>query len=272
MQFLFDLHMHTNLTDGKNTPEEMVKKAIEKGLKTVGISEHAYIPFDRESMSREKTLFFREEMKRLKEKYKGVIEVLCGAEMDYFSEDDPAAYDYVIGSVHYVKVKGEYYGVDYSPEDTEKAIRNAFGGDALSYATAYYELLSEVKEKTDADIIGHFDLITKFDEKSRPIAKDGGEAYNALAVSALDEILKGRQVFFEINTGAMSRSWRSSPYPASGILSAMKERGARVLLSGDAHFEDGISYAFDEAYARALSCGYEAFGFEDKAGIKRSQI
>ena len=33
--------MHTCYCDGKNTPEEMVQSAIEKGLSTVGISGHS---------------------------------------------------------------------------------------------------------------------------------------------------------------------------------------------------------------------------------------
>ena len=35
-----DYHNHTNFTDGKNTVEECVIKAIDKGLTTIGFSEH----------------------------------------------------------------------------------------------------------------------------------------------------------------------------------------------------------------------------------------
>ena len=34
----FDLHMHTTFCDGKNTPEEMVLSAIDKGLETTLLS------------------------------------------------------------------------------------------------------------------------------------------------------------------------------------------------------------------------------------------
>jgi predicted metal-dependent phosphoesterase TrpH len=32
---LMDLHMHSNYSDGKNTPEEMIEAAIEIGYKAV---------------------------------------------------------------------------------------------------------------------------------------------------------------------------------------------------------------------------------------------
>ena len=39
---LTDLHVHTNYCDGKNTPEEMVLAAIEKGMECIGFSVHSY--------------------------------------------------------------------------------------------------------------------------------------------------------------------------------------------------------------------------------------
>ena len=41
-----DLHVHTTYCDGKNTPEEVVLSAIEKGVERLGFSGHAYTSFD----------------------------------------------------------------------------------------------------------------------------------------------------------------------------------------------------------------------------------
>ena len=55
-----DLHVHTTYCDGKNTPEEMVLAAIDKGLVRLGFSGHAYQSFDQEpSMSIEGTAAYR---------------------------------------------------------------------------------------------------------------------------------------------------------------------------------------------------------------------
>ena len=36
-----DFHTHTNLCDGRNTPEEMVLAAIARGMDCIGLSGHA---------------------------------------------------------------------------------------------------------------------------------------------------------------------------------------------------------------------------------------
>ena len=52
------LHCHTNLCDGKNTPEEMANAAILQGVKVLGLSGHSHTPHDDSyCMSRENTAF-----------------------------------------------------------------------------------------------------------------------------------------------------------------------------------------------------------------------
>ena len=41
-----NLHTHTSFCDGKNSPEEMVRSAVEKGFDVLGFSGHSYTPFD----------------------------------------------------------------------------------------------------------------------------------------------------------------------------------------------------------------------------------
>ena len=66
---LTDLHMHTYFCDGKSSPEDMVKSAIEKGLKTVGILAHSFLPCDAfETLPLEKTQEFIDSVNALKEK------------------------------------------------------------------------------------------------------------------------------------------------------------------------------------------------------------
>ena len=80
---LEDLHTHTRYCDGKNTPEEMVKAAIEKGLTRIGFSGHSYTFFDeRYCMSIPNVIRYIAEINGLKESYRGKIEILCGVEQD----------------------------------------------------------------------------------------------------------------------------------------------------------------------------------------------
>ena len=248
-----DYHIHTRYADGADTPERMVLAALEAGLPELGFSEHAYVSFDPSCcMTPAQTLEYRQEIARLKAAYAGQLRILCGIEMDYDAEDDPAAYDYVIGSVHYLEVKGQIYSVDLSPEETLRCIAEGFGGDCDSYTEAYFDKVSRLPEKTHANIIGHFDLITKFDRRGAAMNTDSPR-YRAAWQAALRR-LAGRALL-EINTGAMSRGYTDRPYPSAEMLRFWTGLGGSVLLSSDAHAPQNIGYAFPEAEALAMQQG-----------------
>ena len=65
-----DLHTHTNFCDGKNTPEEMIVAAIQKGMDCIGFSAHSYTIFDQSyCMSQQNTERYKQEIGRLKKIY-----------------------------------------------------------------------------------------------------------------------------------------------------------------------------------------------------------
>jgi histidinol-phosphatase (PHP family) len=69
--------------------------------------------------------------------------------------------------------------------------------------------------------------------------------YLAAAYGAIDALLPTGAIF-EINTGALSRLWRTSPYPAPALLDYIKSHGGRVVLTGDSHAAETLCYAFDD--------------------------
>ena len=239
-----DLHVHTVFCDGKSTPREMTEAAVRAGIETLGFSGHGHTPIDETyCMSPTGTVAYRKEIARLREEYRGRIEILLGIEMDYFSDDDPSFYDYVIGSVHYVESDGRYYAVDESPEQLRDAVEKGFGGDPYALCEAYYALVGDVVRKTGASVVGHFDLVTKFQE-IMPLFDEENPRYTAAWRRALERLLPTGAAF-EINTGAMSRGYRTSPYPASPILDEIKKGGGRIILSSDSHAPKTLLYGFD---------------------------
>ena len=85
---LCDRHMHTTFCDGKAEAEEYVISAIDKGLKKIGFSVHSYVPFDLECcIAKERIPEYRARIAELKKKYADKIEILCGVEQDYYSEE-----------------------------------------------------------------------------------------------------------------------------------------------------------------------------------------
>ena len=244
---MMDLHMHTVFSDGKDTPEEMVREAIRRGLDTVGISDHSHL--DPCGMSTEKTAEYRAEMARLKEKYAGQIRVLCGLERDFIS-DDFLPYDYVIGSVHLLTMPdGHHVSVDWTAEKQREGVEKYFGGDWYAFTEAYYATMARVAEVTKCDIIGHFDLVTKFIEQS-PDFDVRHPRYVKAWQEAADALLKTGKPF-EINTGAMFRGYRTSPYPAKEIREYIRAHGGKLILSSDSHSKDTIGYRSDEFIGEA---------------------
>ena len=241
---LKDLQTHTSYCDGKNTPEEMLISAIEKGFKQYGFSGHAYTSFDHSyCMSLEQTEAYKRDILALKEKFGDRIEVLLGVELDVFSDFDTSGFDYVIGSCHYVRRDGEYRPIDEDPSDFEDICRSLYGGDYYAFAEDYYRNVAELKKKK-IDIVGHLDLITKFNEGNR-LFDTKNPRYTAAARSAIDALLP-LGVPFEINTGAISRGYRSEPYPARDLIDYIKSKGGTIVLSSDTHSAENIGYQFDK--------------------------
>lgn len=239
-----DFHLHTTFSDGKNTPEEMVLAAIRRGFDTVGFSDHSYTAFDESwCMPKNRISDYRAEIARLREKYAGQINILCGIEQDFFSDEPLAGYDYAIGSVHYVKAKERYFPVDGNAAATAKAVQCGFGGDPLSLAEAYFASVAEFADDPAIAIVGHFDLITKFCEQA-PIFDEDDPRYKKAWQSAADRLIAAGKCF-EINTGAISRGYRTSPYPSERIISYLIEKNARLILSSDSHSRDNIGFGFD---------------------------
>ncbi len=249
---MVDLHMHSTFSDGKHSPEEMIEEGIRRGLTRIGISDHSYVEMDDSSMPAGSAPAYQREMKRLKEKYAGRIAVCCGLERDYWSETD-AGYDYVIGSVHWIRMEdGHRLAVDWTPDRLKDGCRKYFGGDWYALAEAFYRLEADVVRKTECDLIGHFDLVTKFNERAGWF-DPGHPRYRAAWQAAADALLRTGKPF-EINTGAISRGYRTDAYPSREIRDYLRERGARLILSSDAHQKENICFAFSrfEAETEAL--------------------
>ena len=240
-----DLHMHTAYCDGQHTPEEMILSAIDKGLTTVGICCHSYTFFDESYCIPKKAVpRFLAELRYLRAEYFDRIHVLCGVEQDYYSDEPTDDFDYVIGSVHYIKADDAYIPVDESPAILQEAVEKHFGGDVYALCERYFATVADVVNKTGCDIIGHFDLISKFVEIEQMFHVKHPR-YVAAWQKAADELLKA-DVPFEINTGAISRGYRTAPYPSAEIIAYIKEHGGRFVLSSDAHSAENITYKFEE--------------------------
>jgi histidinol-phosphatase (PHP family) len=240
-----DLHAHTTFCDGKNTPEEMVLAAIERGLKEIGLCVHSYTDFDNSyCIPKNRVEEFQKEMARLKVKYADKIKVLCGLEVDYYTTSQTDGYDYKLGSLHYFKIGDKFYSLDISIPGFIEMVQKEFGGDYLAVCEEYYRLLADVPRKTECDVIAHIDLITKFNEGNKLFDTSDPRYVKAYRECVDKLVTYGKP--FEINTGAISRGYRTMPYPASDVLAYIKEKGGKMIISSDSHSKENIAFLFDK--------------------------
>lgn len=262
-------HTHTIYCDGINTPEEMIAKAIELGFNIIGFSGHGHTDRDLTyCMTPENTEKYYNEITRLKEKYNGKITVLCGIEQDIISNDDVSRFDYVIGSCHYMEKDGICYPIDSDIHCFNRINEEIYNGNILEFAKDYYQRAATVCEKTKCDIIGHFDLVSKFFEV---LDIKETEEYLSYARNAIDELIK-YNVPFEVNTGAISRGYRTSPYPSEDLLRYIKEKDGKIVFSSDCHDKNYLNCYFEEAAELAKRVGFIKRSVLTDKGIEEIEL
>ena len=249
-----DLHVHTAFSDGVHTMEDMVRAAVERGFVSIGISDHSYTPFDLRYCIRQESMpAYHAELCRLKAQYADSIEVYAGLEYDGYSElKDRQLYDYLIGDCHYIKVGDSYFSVDHAAQEQKQTIDEWFGGDPLAYCRAYFETYVERTRLHQPDVLGHFDLVTKFG-----FVDEDDPAYRRMAADALLACLEVTPLA-ELNTGAMARGLRKAPYPHLFLLRELLHHGGRIILSSDAHRWENLGFGFGDALALLRAAGFRS--------------
>ena len=246
-------HTHTTWCDGRDTPEEMVEAARARGFAAIGFSSHARLPDCVEgNLDPARAVAYAREIRALAAKYAGRIRVCLGVEADDIPGDtspDRARYahlapDYVIGSVHWVVAPdGAHVPVDLSPEALADGIQAHFAGDAARFLCAYFAQSRAMAATADFDIIGHPDLVRKFNGRLRYFDEAADWYRDELRRTADAFAASGKLV--EVNTGGIARGWMDDAYPSPFFRALLRARGVRFVLSSDAHSREGLDCAFD---------------------------
>ncbi len=249
---MYSYHVHSTFSDGINTPEEIVCTAIEQGMLAVGFSDHGYTDFDLEYCMQD-TEGYCAEILRLKEMYNNKIQIYLGVEEDAFHPVDRSRFDYIIGSSHYLCKDSRYYPIDCSLDSFKECLEK-FEYDIISMAEQYYHSFCTYIKMRKPDVIGHFDLITKYDELESSLFLqnrkycDVAEKYVHIAAQSGS--------FFEVNTGAIARSLRTTPYPSENLLYTLKKANASIVLSSDSHNKETLTFGFDEVRKYLRNIGF----------------
>ncbi|MDE5996691.1 MAG: histidinol-phosphatase [Muribaculaceae bacterium] len=253
---MINYHSHTEFCDGRASMAEIADSAYEAGFKVWGTSPHSPICCPSgANMKVEDVDSYIQESTRLKEKYKDLMQVMTGMEIDYVSEAfgphieyfRSLPLDYRIGSVHFVRTReGKPVDVDGPAERFLKYLETEYDGDLRYVAETYFAMELEMLEAGGFDIIGHLDKIG--DNGSHAMADLEDQAW--YAESGENVIAKSveKGVIIEINTKKFDSGNRF--FPAERWWPLLKKYNAKLILSTDAHYPDKVA----AGYKSALNC------------------
>ena len=265
-----DYHTHSIFDDGKSTLMQMAESAERKGMFYLGFSAHSYQSFDESfCVKRNKFQEYLREAREIQALFEAEgrrTNILVGIEQDLFGKQEKGL-DYTIGSVHYLHQGGEYLCIDASPERLSRIVEEVYGGDWYRMTEDYFDLVETLPERTGCDIIGHFDLVAKFNAGNRFFDEESPR-YLRRAGEVMESLVK-KNVVFEINTGAMSRGYRDIPYPNMPLLSLLRQLGGEIIINSDAHTAGTIGYGFDYACAAAAKAGFSYTNLLTRSGFAK---
>jgi len=260
-----NFHTHSNYCDGKASISEMTNAAIHAGIIQLGFSSHAPIPFPvMWSLSGEEEMKqYAAEIFILKSKNVSEIELFTGIEADYIpgiTKDfhlvkNEYSLDYVIGSVHLVKVndEGEVWFIDGNRKFFDEGIQKHFGGNGKIAVRKYFRQLAEMIQSQEFDIIAHFDKI-KMNNQNRFFHEE--EVWYRNEVMNILDLLKKNDIILELNTRGFYQNKITGMYPSTWVIQQAAEMKIPVMINSDAHSPKELMMGFPEAESILRQCGY----------------
>lgn len=266
-----NFHMHSTGSDGKNTPEEMIKESIKEKLTHVCLTDH----FRRANKDPWSSKFFSEdyinEINLLRSKYRGKIDISFGAEVDWFEDCEEIIreelkrykFDFILGSVHFIKnSKGESFLIS----EREQFKKNVIETNIKETIKNYYSQLRKLTKSDFFDSIAHFDLVKIFN-KNKKLFNEIDSFYITEVLNTLDEIAKNKKCI-EINTSGLVYDCEDI-FPSLWILKEARKRGIPITIGTDAHRVERITDGIDKAYEIAKEAGYKSiFIFKNRKPIE----
>lgn len=281
-----DYHIHTYYSDDSTySMEQVVKDAISKGITDLCFTDHVDygIKEDTDKLSPEQ----RQELKvkiqhpngpqynvdypaylaeyqNLKEKYADKINLKLGMEFglqihtipQYQKLFNSYPFDFIIMSCHQVENK-EFWTQEFQQ-----------GRSQDEYNQRYYdEILEQVKNYHDYSVLGHLDLIARYDKAGiYPFAKIQDKIAEILKIVIAD----GKGI--ELNTSSVRYKIHNAQgeqelTPSREILALYKELGGRIITTGsDSHKPEHLG-----AYIAEQSQELKKLGFKEICTFEKMQ-
>jgi len=238
---LVDYHIHV-VAHGEYRYEywwlyRFLQNARAKNIKEVGFSEHDEYA----------SMIDSQIIQKVQNEFQD-IKVRLGLEVDYIPGREEKikeiiaskAFDYVIGSVHFIDGWG-FDHPDFKERFDEKDIDDIY--------EAYFSLVCEAVKSDLFDIVGHIDLIKVWGHRPR-------RKSTLYYIEPLLKRIKESGMVIEINSSGMRKPVKEL-YPAKDILQMIKAMNIPITLSSDAHHPDQLGFNYDQVVSILHQIGFK---------------
>lgn len=260
-----DYHVHTEFSDDSVYPlEDVIKDAIRMDMDEICITDHVDygIKYDwdcgQEIMYRNGEPFanvdyprYMAAIKDLQSRYADKIAIKAGLEFGIQTHTIPQfealfqrfPFDFIILSIHQVENK-EFWTQDFQKGRTQQEYNERY----------YEEMLDVVKKYKNYSVLGHLDLIARYD-------KNGTYPFEKIK-PFVEEILKivikdGKGI--ELNT-SYHRYGLKDTTPSVEILKLYRELDGRIITIGsDSHKPEHLGTHIEKAKILLKDLGFQSF-------------
>lgn len=257
--------MHTEFSDDSVYPlEQVVKDAINLHLDEICITDHVDYGVKIDWDSGEEILYrsgeplanvdyprYELEIQRVRDLYTGQIDIKMGMEFGIQVHTIPKfetlfrryPFDFIILSIHQVEDK-EFWTQDFQKGRTQQEYNKRY----------YEEMLRVVQEYKNYSVLGHMDLIKRYDqaglypfEKVKPL------------ISEILRIVIANGKGIEMNTSS-HRYGLTDSMPSSELLRLYRDLGGSIITIGsDSHAPSHLGTYLQEAKEQLKALGFQHF-------------
>ncbi|KAJ3106136.1 hypothetical protein HDU97_006953 [Phlyctochytrium planicorne] len=186
---------------------------------------------------------FHKEALRLKDFYKGKIELIVGMETEHIHQRSLSEVkdlrsqfnlEFLVGSVHHVLGHPiDYDEIMYSDCEAASAAKHPYVSPTEAAFLEYFDAQLDLLESIKPEVIGHFDLIRMF-RPNHPLSQ--------AVLSKIErniDFIAGYGGLVEVNSRAFKKGLKD-PYPQRDVLEIMLRKGVKFTLSDDSHGPEDV--------------------------------
>lgn len=260
-----DYHVHTEFSDDSVYPmEDVIRDAVKMGMDEICITDHVDygVKTDWEEgmeiqyrkgdpLTNVDYPRYMEKIGRLREEYGRKITIRTGMEFGVQTHTIPQfealfaryPFDFIILSIHQVEDK-EFWTQDFQRGRSQKEYNERY----------YQEMLDVVKAYKNYSVLGHMDLIKRYDEAG---IYPFGEVEPMIREILKVVIADGKGI--ELNT-SFHRYGLAEPMPSMDIFRLYRELGGEIVTIGsDSHKPEHLGAYIDEGKEILKEAGFARF-------------